>query len=369
LVRTVIGGKRFWSLENFGDCPIVEALPMKETHMKMNRSTVLLASACITFLPLFAASMPTCAGQEAATAEVVIRPLAVSTMDREIVPLVVETRTEPARSGVLQTDSVIRRQTSDGAYEDWLKISKTTTESANGESQSTSVVTETDRQGKSVVQRKRDEIVAVIPGGTKTSATEYRRNSSGRLVLDNVTTVTETKISDGVTRTERVEKSADVNGRLVPTRQVTETAVSSGADAAVITREIQSYDHVEAKFQVTARETASVKVDGNVTLRETEVREPTRVGEEVTARVVSRETKAADGTVHRETVEYGRSLYSRGVGTVMADPLRAQRKVVEREVRRADGALVTKREVYRRDVNGDWVAASFSTDGAGRSPN
>ncbi len=51
------------------------------------------------------------------------------------------------------------------------------------------------------------------------------------------------------------------------------------------------------------------------------------------------------------------------------EPLVPQRKIVEQEVRQPDGTTVLQRDVFHRDVNGDWKPESFSTKEAdkGRS--
>jgi hypothetical protein len=46
----------------------------------------------------------------------------------------------------------------------------------------------------------------------------------------------------------------------------------------------------------------------------------------------------------------------------MGDSLQPQRKIVEHEVRQPDGQVTIERKIYRRDVNGDWQPASFSTE-------
>jgi hypothetical protein len=53
----------------------------------------------------------------------------------------------------------------------------------------------------------------------------------------------------------------------------------------------------------------------------------------------------------------------------MLEPLVPQTKVVEREVRKSDGTAVLQRDVFHRDVNGEWVAETFSTKEADKGLN
>ncbi|HUJ71427.1 MAG TPA: hypothetical protein VLZ30_04230, partial [Verrucomicrobiae bacterium] len=89
-----------------------------------------------------------------------------------------------------------------------------------------------------------------------------------------------------------------------------------------------------------------------------------RIGQEEQSRSVTTETTNPDGSVRRETIEQGRSIYSEKSGNQLMEPLQAQRKVVEQEVRQPDGTTVVQRQVFHRDVNGDWTPETFSTKGA-----
>ena len=81
----------------------------------------------------------------------------------------------------------------------------------------------------------------------------------------------------------------------------------------------------------------------------------------MSSRTTTTETTAPDGSVTRETIEQGRSIYSEKTGDALQEPLVPQRKVVEHEVRQPDGTKVLQRDVFHRDVNGDWKPESFST--------
>jgi hypothetical protein len=130
----------------------------------------------------------------------------------------------------------------------------------------------------------------------------------------------------------------------------------------VTTASTRSVNHLSGQLDVTEESTTSTVADGATTRSDTVVRKPGRTGWEITGQTTTTETTAPDGSIHRETVEQGRSLYSRYTGNQLLEPLVPQRKVVERETHESGGRIVVQRDVFRRDVNGDWKAESFSTD-------
>jgi hypothetical protein len=303
--------------------------------------------------------------EDAPVAKTVVRPMVSNTMDQSTVPYVVESKTVNVDASTKRTESVVRQRQGDDMAA-WLRITKTTKQEGDDKTVSTTEVVETDRQGKSIVKRTREETVVTASDGAKTvNAREYRRNSSGQLVPDVSVSVTEQRDATGKITVHTVAKQADVNGNMVPQSEVTQTIVSKSDQEKQVTSVIKSFNHVEAKFDVAATEVSTVKTDGNATLTEVEVRQRTRTGDEVTGRTVTREVRADDGTRRRESVEYGRTLYAQSGRSVMADPLQPQRKFVEWEERKADGTIVLRRDMFRRDVNGDWTPVSFSTQGVG----
>jgi hypothetical protein len=80
----------------------------------------------------------------------------------------------------------------------------------------------------------------------------------------------------------------------------------------------------------------------------------------VTARVENTETRGADGSMQRETIRYQLPQFAQAAPTA-AEELRPQLKIVERLTPAAEGRSVLKREVYRRDVNNEWVPVTFSS--------
>ncbi len=89
---------------------------------------------------------------------------------------------------------------------------------------------------------------------------------------------------------------------------------------------------------------------------------PRGVGWEVQSRVVSTETKAADGGIERETIKYEQPGYAAG-GTSKIKP---RLKIVEKYVVGDGGRASMDRRVYVRDVNNRWVPQTFSSKIPGR---
>ena len=189
----------------------------------------------------------------------------------------------------------------------------------------------------------------------------YKRDSSGQLVLDHVVDANTVKGSGGAANTTTIEKTADVSGNLSLRKQVDSVAVDHGPNEKVITAETRTVDHLSGKLAVTAQETTSITTQGGVKQSESVVRTPGRYGWEETSRTTTTETKAPDGSVSRETIVDGRSVFSTKTGNAMLEPLVPQTKIVEHEVHSSDGTTVLQRDVFHRDVNGDWKPESFST--------
>jgi hypothetical protein len=144
-------------------------------------------------------------------------------------------------------------------------------------------------------------------------------------------------------------------------KQVDQVAVNHGPNEQVITAETKTVDHLNGQLAVTAQETTSITTQGGVKRTDSVVREPGRFGWEETSRTTATETKGPDGSVSRETIVNGRSIFSTKTGNEMLEPLVPQTKIVEHEVHNPDGTTVLQRDVFHRDVNGGWTPESFST--------
>lgn len=284
----------------------------------------------------------------------------LSTMDRTVVPFVTDTKQTKIDAGTTRQESVTRVRTSDGGYAELERSTSVTRKTGANTTETSTEVVEKDRQGQSQTTRKISETVTKTPSGEQSRAVEYRRDSSGNMVLSAETTQRSTKNPDGSVSTVRVENEADVNGKLAPKQQIEQTVTTKSAGEKSITRTIKSVG-LEGRFTVTAQETETVTTQAGTTRKETVVAKPGRGGMVVAGKVTTTETRSSDGTVQREIVEQGRSLHSTYTGD-RDQPLVPNRKIVESEVRKPDGSLHQERNVYRRDVNGDWKPVTFSSD-------
>jgi hypothetical protein len=286
----------------------------------------------------------------------------ILTPDREIVPLVKETRTTKETEGTQRSESVTRVRLNDGSYFDWQRSTTVRQEVAPGVTQVSRDVVEKDRQGGDRMIQRSVETVTRTDQGEKVQSKVYTRNSSGQLVLDHAVEATTIQEAGGQALTTRIEQVADVNGNLVPKSRTEETTTKPGANETVTTATKKTVNHLTGQLGATEQTTTSTLADGATKEIDSVVRTPGRMGWEVTGRTVTTEKTAANGSVTRQTVEWGRSLYSTSTGNELLEPLVPQRKVVEQETRQPNGVTVVQRDVFLRDVNGDWRPESFSTN-------
>jgi hypothetical protein len=287
----------------------------------------------------------------------------IETMDRTILPLVQETREMKVDETTTRTESVIRARLNDGSLFDWLRTTSVTRQVGTEATETVTEVVETDRQGRARLQRKLEQTVTRTAEGEKSEEVEYRRDSSGNLVVRGASVALTTKNPDGTLSVRQTQKEADINGRLVPRREVEQTISATGDTEQVIGSEIRSFSHVEGRFAVAARETTVVRVVGETTTTETEIQERVGTGFRPVGRVVTTEVRAADGTLRRETIEHGRAQFARSARATSSEPVVPRRRIVEREVKQPDGSIRLERDVWRMDVNGRWVAESHSLSG------
>jgi hypothetical protein len=248
---------------------------------------------------------------------------------------------------------------SDGAYLESQRSTSVTRKLSANVTETSREIVEKDRQGADHLNRRETERVTQTADGKQRSLSAFRRNSSGQLILDREVTTFTSKKPDGTTSTVQTEKQVDVNGKLVP-KQETEEVVTLGSPTEKrITTSTKLYDRFGNAAAV--EETATVRTEGNATTTERIISKPRAGSLAVTARIVTTEKRGADGSVQRETIEHGESLDSiyRPAPTGELQP---KRKIVESEARKPDGTTVLQREVFRRDVNGDWKPVTYSTD-------
>ncbi len=286
----------------------------------------------------------------------------INTMDRDIVPVVIQSKQTQVDTTTTRTESVSKGKLNDGSYFDWRDTVTTERQVDPNHTEVVQDIQENDRQGGTRTTRQIKKDVTKTAGGQDSKESEFRRNSSGAMVLDRVNSAVTTDHPDGSASTTRTEQAPDVNGTLKPVQQVQESVVPLGATKKQITSQISRPDHLDGTFKVVGRETSTVDTSATGTRTEKIIQEPDGAGWKDTGRVVTTETKLPDGSVSRETIVEGRSLESRSSTPLMnLDSVVPQRKIVEHEVHKADGSVVMQRDVFHRDVNGDWVPQTFST--------
>jgi hypothetical protein len=229
----------------------------------------------------------------------------INTGDRNVVPLVKESKETKVDATTQRTESVTRVRLNDGSYFEWQRSTGTRKELSPDKSISSTDVVEKDRQGQEHVSRHTDETVSKSANGDTAETKMYTRNSSGQLILDRVVDANTVKGADGTANTTRSEKVPDVNGNLVVKTQQEEVAVPHGPNENVVMSKTMAADHLTGKLAVTAQETTSITTQGGTKQIESAVLTPGRTGWELSSRTTTTETTAPDGSVTRETIEHG----------------------------------------------------------------
>ena len=320
--------------------------------------SLLLGGVCVV-----ATAQVTDTKQTSADKSASVTRIAVDTMDSRFVPLVIETKKTKVDPATTRTDSVVKAPRNDGTLFNLQQRSAVTQQISPDVSQTTTEVSEQDRQGAMRATRRIDETSTRTGNRESVKADEFKRDASGRLVLDREIAAVTTKNADGSSSGSRTEKARDVSGNLVVEKEIEETVLPKSSTETQITRRISSVGHLDGQLQLNGRETTTVRTEGN-TSRTVVVSEALGDGGwRTVGQTTTTEKRGADGTVQRETIEQGRSLYEK-LQSFPTEPLVPQRKIVEREVRQPDGTSVLQRDVYRRDVNGEWKPVTFSLENA-----
>lgn len=283
------------------------------------------------------------------------------TRDRDIVPATESTRQTQTGPHTGRSDTITRLRDAQGSYFEWQRSTAVSKEISPGTIERTTEVVELDRQGG---ERERKVIKQTIAGERETTA-EYRPTSSGGLTLARETSSISAKDSNGAVTQTRSISEYDVNSRAVVTRQLESVSVTEGNQTTTTTTD-KSLSHLNGGIGPSLREIATRNTEGNRTSTEIVRQKPVGSAWENDSRTTVTQTRAPDGSTQRETLVEGRSLHSRQGGRTEAGELVPQTKTVDREVRQPDGTLIIHREMYRRDVNGDWTPTTFSTEGAQR---
>lgn len=278
-----------------------------------------------------------------------------------IIPATIDTKETKTDTGT-RTESVTRLRDGNGNYVEWQRATDVVREVAPGKMERTTEVVERTWQGDERERRLIQQSVIKTDSGEATKTSEYRRDSSGKMVLASNSSATMTKNIDGTLVTTATVSDYDINGKPAVTRQIEGITTTSGdGKSQTTTSTIKAVDHLRGGIGESSREVVTVQTDGNTVRSESVMQRPTASGWDNNSRASTVETRNSDGTIQRETIVEGRSLYGGGALNATLTP---QVKTVERQVRQSDGTIVIQRDDYRRDVNGDWKPVTFSTDGA-----
>jgi hypothetical protein len=181
------------------------------------------------------------------------------------------------------------------------------------------------------------------------------------MALDQVTSSTTSDGGNDATLTSTTKQAADVNGNLHAVEQVRETTVQLSPTESRTTSQVSKPDHLDGQLKVAEQDVTTVRKSGDTTTTEETIQSRTAEGWKDAGKVVTTETRAPDGSVTRETVQEGIGLYADKSTSAINDTPQTARKIVEHEVQQPDGTLVQRRDVFTRDVNGDWKPQTFST--------
>jgi hypothetical protein len=280
---------------------------------------------------------------------------------RTIIPATTDTRETKTDTGT-RTEFVTRLRDGNGNYVEWQRTSDVVREVSPGKMERTTEVVERTWQGDERERRLIQQSATKTDSGEATKTSEYRRDSSGRMVLARDSSATMKKNINGAVVTTAIVSDYDVNGKSAVTRQIEGvTTTSVDGKLQTTTSTIQAVDHLRGGIGESSREVVTVQTDGNTVRSESVMQRPTASGWDNNSRASTVETRNSDGTIQRETIVEGRSLYGGGALNASLTP---QVKTVERQVRQSDGTIVIQRDDYRRDVNGEWKPMAFSMDAA-----
>ena len=285
----------------------------------------------------------------------------LNTRDRDTVPLIKEDKETKVNANTEESRSITKLRMNDESYFNWRDRITVTTEVAPGQTVSSSALLETDREGQSRVTQRTDATINRSALGEQRQANVYRRTSSGELVLDHVANANTVIKGGGVADTARDQSIVDVNGNLIRVQQINSATVSSEENEQVTSSYTKTVDRLSGQPAITAHETTSVVVHDNTKQSDSVVRAPGQFGWVTMSRTTTTETKTPVGSVVREIVVCGLPSYSAKTGNASLQSLTPHTKIVEFEVHNFDGTTAQRRDVYHRDVNGEWVRETFST--------
>ena len=258
----------------------------------------------------------------------------------------------------VRAESVQRVQLKDGQLADWRTVTRVTRETQPGRVETTETVVQQALKGQPAQTAEKTCVREKTAEGEVSRVTELIRNPYGKIVERNVIDETSRREADGSLSVRIVEQRANVQGELAVQREEQRRVRPLSATDTAVESQIRSFDRLRGEFGVTAVQTTQIHTDNNVTRSDTVTRNTVGGQDRVVSRVLTTEIKAADGTQQRETIEYGMGLYDQMTPN-LTEELQPRRKTVERVVKQPDGSTQLIRDVYRRDVNGDWQPVPF----------
>ena len=260
---------------------------------------------------------------------------------------------EGATTAPTRVESVVRTRLADGSYVESSRSTTTTRMLAPNVTEKTTDVVEPDVHGQKQTMLRTREVITKDATGEHVQLLKERRDNSGRFGVDRDVTATTVRTAGGSSQTHQVEKTRDVNGNIIPSKEMDETVVMRSPTEKLITRKVQAFSHIEGRFGPSAQESEAIRREGDTTHIERIVRTPSGSTWTVSSKTETTETRVPDGSIRRVTIEQGPGLYTTRTGTD-TEPLVPLRKIVEHETRQANDTTVTEREFYRRNVNGEW---------------
>lgn len=278
------------------------------------------------------------------------------------IPLTMETRITTNANGVVSAQSIERVQLKDGQYADWLKSTSVTRATKPGCAETTETIVRASTQDRPAETIQRSISREKTAAGETVRINEITRNIFGKDAGQRIIEETSQRESDGVTTVRVVEQAPNRYGQFAVQREEQRCIRELNPSRTVIENRIHTYDGIRGQFDLTGIQTTEIRRQGDAIYTETTLRRTAGDQDRVVGRVLTTETKAYDGTVRRESVEYGQGLYDKMTYMTTSD-LKPQRKIVERTSQNPDGTTKFIREVFRRDLNDEWKPAPYSSTG------
>jgi hypothetical protein len=256
-----------------------------------------------------------------------------------------------ATAAVAQT--VERVQLKDGQFADWRTTTSVTREIKPGCTETTENITEAALVGQPAQTIQRTTTREKTGTGEIVRTTETTRNTFGKQTGQRLVEETTQREPDGSVSVRVIERAPNANNEVVLQREEQRRIIEVNQTTTLIESQIRSHDNLRGRFDLTAIQSTQVEKKGDTTRTETTTRRTVGDQDRVVSRVVSTETKAADGNRQRETVEYGQGLHNK-MSYLTTGELKPQRKIVERTETKPGGGTVLTREIFRLDLNGEW---------------